>query len=98
MVALVICVVLLSTVSGALIASLRAEQTASWLQDGTLTCNRLAAANLAGLSLTNAIADAGSAWDITETAIADGDLLWKVWSVSPSDRPSLMVKTTIRER
>lgn len=97
MVALIICVVLLSTVSSALIASLRAEQTASWLQEGTLTCNRIAAAELAGLPFTNILADVGSAWEISVTDIADGDLLWKVWSVSPADRPSLMVKTATRE-
>ncbi len=97
MVAMVVCVVLLSVVSPSLIASLRAEQTAAWLQDGTLTCNRLSAANLAGLPLTNVIADAGSAWEITETDIPDGKLQWKIWSVSPADRPSLTVTTTFRK-
>lgn len=98
MVALVICVVLLSTVSRALVALLRAEQTASWLQDGTLTCNRIAAAKLAGLPFTNVIAEAGSAWEISEAEIPDGDLQWRMWSVCPADRPSLMVKTTFREK
>ena len=98
MVALVICVVLLSVVSPALIASLRAEQTAAWLQDGTLTCNRIAAAGFAGLPFTNIIADAGPGWEIAETEIPDGEVQWRVWSVSPVDRPSLMVKTTVRQR
>ncbi|MFH0909419.1 MAG: prepilin-type N-terminal cleavage/methylation domain-containing protein [bacterium] len=98
MVALVVCVILLSVVSKALITSLRAEQTAAWLQQGSLTCDRIAAAHVAGLSVTDIIAGAGSSWEIVATEIPDGDIHWRVWSVSPVDRPSLMVKTTFRER
>ena len=85
-VALVICVVLLSVVSKSLLASLRAEQTSTWLQQGSLTCDRIAAARYA------------AAWTIENTEILDGTNVWRVWSVIPADRPSLMVRTTFREQ
>ena len=96
-VALVICVVLLSVVSKSLLASLRAEQTSTWLQQGSLTCDRIAAARYAELPVTDVVTSAGAAWTIENTEILDGTNVWRVWSVIPADRPSLMVRTTFRE-
>jgi hypothetical protein len=96
-VALVVCVVVLSVVAQTLIASLRAEDAAARLREGNLLCDRLVAARRCDIPMTNVMASAGSAWTFDETEIQDGDLRWRVWSVSPADRPSLIVSTAFRE-
>jgi hypothetical protein len=94
MVALAICVILLSVLVQTLLASLRAEQTSAWLDEGSLLADRIAAAHYAGLSTTGIVAET---WTVTDEEITEGKVQWKLWAISPADRPSLVVKSAFRK-
>jgi prepilin-type N-terminal cleavage/methylation domain-containing protein len=98
-IALALCAILAGVVSSSLVTSLRAEQTAGRVYDGSALCDQLLAAHYTGGSVT-ATAERASAWLVTqaeaETGEATNRLRWNVWEVSLRERPSVRQRFAVR--
>jgi len=99
-IALALCAMLAGVVSSSLVTSLRAEQTAVRVYDGSALCDQLLAACYTGGSMT-AAAERASAWLVTqakaETGEATNRLYWNVWEVSLRERPSVRQRFAVRQ-
>lgn len=99
-VALALCAILAGVMASVLTATLRAEQTATRVNEGYDLCERLLAAVHSGSPHTNIVADAGGAWQLTQQPAVTGDgtnqVGWVVWEVSLVERPSLRQRFATR--
>ncbi len=99
-IALALCAILASVVCSSLITSLRAEQTAARVYDGSAVCDQLLAALYSGQSASN-VAERAGAWQVTQADAVTGEITnrvhWQVWEVSLRERPSVRQRFAVRE-
>lgn len=100
-VALALCAILASVVASSLVTSLRAEQAAMRLHDGSALCDRLLAAMQGGIAPTGVVALAGEEWQVADeparTGSATNRVSWRVWEVSLKASPSVRQRFAMRE-
>ena len=95
LIALLAAILLISATSSSLITSLKAEQVSGYQRDAAFLVNQLATESRLGLEPTGTVIQAGSEWEINSDDMKVGEgpaaIEWRVWILSPRERPSLTV-------
>ena len=99
LVALLVAALLVSAASSALITSLAAERTAARMQEATLLVPTIASREYLQPGETNGAlhADWAVNSDVVETKGASATNTWRMWTMSPKDRPLLTMTFALRE-
>ena len=101
LVALVMCSLMIAGLTTALITVLKAEQQAAWLRDAQRMTTELSSQHYLGHSPTGLLSRTAADWDLTDELIRqtteETTLVWRVWTLTPLDRPSLSIRLCLHE-
>lgn len=100
LVALAVCVLLVSAVCSSLLTSLRAEQTADGARAASFEISQLTSQSWLGTLDSKAFA-AHTEWDLAETKARapgdDGQAEWRVLNLGAKDRPSMHITIALQQ-
>jgi Tfp pilus assembly protein PilE len=101
LVALVMCAIMVSVVCTALITALKAEQMATWLSDAQRMTSEWTAHYYRNESPTNLAKRISTDWTQSDLSIQQAteetSIVWKVWTLTPNDRPSMSIRLCLHE-